>query len=102
MRERLRLIGGELTVTSRSGQGTTIEARAPLASAHRVAGYRRARRYANAGSLTRSSWLTPRERHGHYRRREWGWHLPGYDSARVSAPPLLRRVADGDSPNTAL
>ncbi len=33
MRERLRLIGGELTVTSRLGQGTTIEARAPLASA---------------------------------------------------------------------
>ena len=32
MRERLRLIGGELTVTSRSGQGATIEARAPLAS----------------------------------------------------------------------
>ena len=32
MRERLRLIGGELTVTSRSGQGTTIEARAPLRS----------------------------------------------------------------------
>jgi PAS domain S-box-containing protein len=32
MRERLRLIDGELTVTSRSGHGTTIEARAPLIS----------------------------------------------------------------------
>ena len=31
MRERLRLVGGELTVTSRAGEGTAIEARVPLA-----------------------------------------------------------------------
>src|SRR6185295_4000083 len=30
MRERLRLVGGELTITSRAGQGTTIDARVPL------------------------------------------------------------------------
>jgi PAS domain S-box-containing protein len=30
MRERLRLIGGELTIRSRAGQGTTIDARVPL------------------------------------------------------------------------
>jgi PAS domain S-box-containing protein len=30
MRERLRLIGGELTIRSRAGQGTTIGARVPL------------------------------------------------------------------------
>ena len=32
MRERLRLVGGELTISSRSGQGTTLEARVPLTS----------------------------------------------------------------------
>jgi signal transduction histidine kinase len=32
MRERLRLIGGELTITSRAGQGTMIAARVPLAN----------------------------------------------------------------------
>jgi signal transduction histidine kinase len=30
MRERVRLVGGELTIRSRAGQGTSIEARAPL------------------------------------------------------------------------
>jgi signal transduction histidine kinase len=30
MRERMMLVGGELSVSSRSGQGTTITARAPL------------------------------------------------------------------------
>jgi signal transduction histidine kinase/ABC-type uncharacterized transport system substrate-binding protein len=32
MRERLRLIGGELTIRSRAGQGTRIDARVPLAN----------------------------------------------------------------------
>ncbi len=31
MRERLRLIGGELTIRSQAGQGTRIDARVPLA-----------------------------------------------------------------------
>ena len=30
MRERLRLIGGELTIRSQAGQGTRIDARVPL------------------------------------------------------------------------
>jgi signal transduction histidine kinase len=32
MRERLRLIGGELTIRSRAGHGTTIGARVPLST----------------------------------------------------------------------
>jgi signal transduction histidine kinase len=34
MRERLRLIGGELTIRSRAGQGTTIGARVPFSNSN--------------------------------------------------------------------
>ena len=37
MRERLRLIGGELTIRSRPSRGTTIDARVPLPRARRAA-----------------------------------------------------------------
>ncbi len=35
MQERLRLVGGELTITSAPGKGTRIEAHAPLSQVHR-------------------------------------------------------------------
>jgi PAS domain S-box-containing protein len=54
MQERLLLIGGTLTVTSRSGHGTTIEARAPLTSSRGqpAAAGTAARVAQNAGALS--------------------------------------------------
>ena len=46
MRERLRLVGGELTISSRSGQGTTLEARVPLTSPRGQSAFARSERVA--------------------------------------------------------
>ena len=105
MRERLRLIGGELTIRSRAGHGTTIDARVPLAIPRSQSAAADAARRAPATFKSTSVVVAGRRSrpcHVAARAANEVGDSGRYDAAAVRHPPPPRSVADGVSPNTAL